>query len=89
MPPRAIVQCREQDPLVQVGCGARNRQRSEEAQHACAAADLGRAGRATLYVGRQARGIGGQEVIEQEQVDELAGACAVEDVRVRHIRYMT
>ena len=62
-----IVQGGQQDPLVEVGRRARNRQRAEEPEHARAAADLGRARGATLDVGGQARGIGGREVIEQER----------------------
>jgi hypothetical protein len=43
-------------------------------------------------MGRKTRGIGGQEVIEEEEIDELPGACAVQvvaDWRFRHITYMT
>ena len=92
MPPGAIVEGRQQDPLVEVWRGTRNRQRPEQAQHTRAAADLGRAGGAPLDVRGETRRIGRQEVIEQEQIDELSGACAIQgvaDVRVRHIRYMT
>lgn len=92
MPPRSIVEGREQDALVEVRRGLGNRQRSEQPEHASAAADLGRAGGTTLDMGRQARRIGRDEVIEEEQVDELAGVRAVQggaDVRVRHITYMT
>lgn len=69
-----------------------HRQRAEEAEHAGAAADLGGAGGTTLDVGGQACGIGRDEVIEKEQVDELTGMRAVQRatvVRVRHITYMT
>jgi hypothetical protein len=90
--PDTIVQRGHQDPLIQVVGRTRDGERAKETEHAGAAADLGRAGGATLDVGRETRRIGRQEVIEQEQVDELAGACAIEggtDVRVRHITYMT
>ena len=88
----SIVQCGHQDPLINVVRRAWNRQRTNETEHAGAAADLGRAGGATLDVGRKTRRISRHEIIEQEQVDELAGACAIQggtDVRVRHITYMT
>lgn len=87
-----IIDGREQDPLVEVRCGSRNGQRSKQTEHPRAAADLRCAGGATLDVGRQTRGVSRQEVIEQEEVDELACACAIQgvaDVRVRHITYMT
>jgi hypothetical protein len=92
MPPGPIVEGGEQDALIQVRCWSRNRQGPKQTKHASAASDLRRAGGATLDVGRQARGVGREEVIEQEEIDELAGACAIQgvaDVRVRHIRYMT
>lgn len=43
-------------------------------------------------MGGEARGIGRQEVIEEEQVDELASVRAVQGatvVRGRHTTYMT
>ena len=88
----AIVQRRQQDALVEVRRGSRSRKRPEQPQDARGAADLGRARGTTLDVGRETRGIGRQEVIEQEQIDEIAGVRAVQgvaDVRVRHITYMT
>jgi hypothetical protein len=89
MPPGAIVEGGDQDPLVEVACGTRDGQRSKKSEHARAAADLGRAGGTTLDVGRKTSGINGQEVIEQERVDEFSGVRAVQGVRVRHITYMT
>jgi hypothetical protein len=88
----AIVERGHQDPLIQVVGRTLDGKRAHEAEHAGAAADLGRAGSTSLDVGRQARRVSRHEVIEQEQIDELASACAIEggtDVRVRHITYMT
>jgi hypothetical protein len=70
----------------------RDGQRAEEAEHARAAPDLGGAGGTALDMGGQACGIGGHEVVEEEEIDELARLCAVQRatvVRVRHITYMT
>jgi len=89
---RAIVQCRQQDAFIKVRGGTRDWQRPEQSKDARAAADLGRARGTTLDVGRETRGIGSEEVIEQERIDEFAGVRAVQgvaDVRVRHITYMT
>ena len=88
----AVLERGEQDPLVQVRHGARRGQRAEEAEDPGAAADLGGARRAALDVGGQARGVGRFELVEQERVDQVASARAVQGmaaVRVRHIPYMT
>ncbi len=88
----AVLECGHQDPLIQVRHGSRRRQRTEEAEHAGAPADLGGAGRAALDVSGQARGVGGLQLVEQERVDQVAGAHtiqAVADLRVRHNLYMT
>lgn len=37
----------------------------------------------------QAGRVGREQVIEQEGVNELSGVRAIEDVRDRHITYMT
>jgi hypothetical protein len=87
--PGSIVQGRQEDALVEVRGGAWDGQGSQETEHPGAAADLGGACGASLDMGRQARGISGEEVIEEEEVDELAGVRAVQGVRVRHITYMT
>ena len=84
-----IVKRGDQDSLVEVGCRARDGQRTQEAQDARAAPDLGRARGTTLDVGSQAGSVGREQVIEQEGIDELSGVRAIEDVRVRHITYMT
>lgn len=89
---RPVVQRRQQDAFVEVVCRLGERKGAQQPEDAGAAADLGRAGGAALDVGGQARRIGRDQVIEQEQVDELAGVRAVQggaDVRVRHITYMT
>jgi hypothetical protein len=88
----AVLEGREQDPLVQVRHGSRRRQRSEEAENPGAPADLGGTGRATLDVCGQAGGVSRFELIKQECVDQVAGVGAVQGVvalRVRHIPYMT
>jgi len=87
-----IVERRQQDPLVEVVRRSGKREGAQQPEHARAAADLGRARGAAFDVGGQARRIGRDQVIEQEQIDELTGVRAVQggaDVRVRHITYMT
>ena len=89
MPSGAIRESGDQDPLVQVGRRARDGQRTEEAQDARAAADLGGARGTAPDVGGQARGIAGIQLIEQELVDEGPGARAVKDLGGRHTLYMS
>jgi hypothetical protein len=89
---RPIVEGRQQDPLVKIRSRPWHRERSKQTEDSRAAADLRRAGWATFDVGRKTRGIGSKEVIEKEQVNEIAGARAIQvvaDWRVRHIAYMT
>jgi hypothetical protein len=88
----SVVQRRQQDPLVEVDRGSRDRQRAQQPEHTRASADLGGAGGTALDVCRQAGSIGRSQLIEQEGIDERPGACAVQrrtNVRVRHITYMT
>lgn len=90
--PGAIVQRSQEDALVEVVRGASHGQRTKEAEHSRAPADLGRARRTALDVGRETRSIRRHEVIEEEEIDEVAGVRAVQGmagVRIRHIRYMT
>ena len=58
----------------------------------CNPADLGGARGTALDVGRQSGGVGRLELVEQERIDQVAGARAVQGLvalRVRHIPYMT
>jgi hypothetical protein len=87
-----ILERGDQDPLVQFRRGAWRRQRAEQAQDASAPADLGGTRCAALDVARQTRRIRRFELIEQERVDQGAGARTIQgaaNVRVRHITYMT
>ena len=89
---RSIVDSREEDALIEIRCWTWNRQGSQQPEHPRATADLGRAGRAALDMGGQTRRIGCDQVIEEEEIDELPGACAIQggaDGRGRHITYMT
>ena len=88
----AVIECRPQDPFIEVRSGPRDRQRAEQGEDPCAAADLGRAGGAVLDMRGQSGSVRRVEVIEQERIDELASVRAIQsvaDVRVRHITYMT
>ena len=92
MAPSAVFERGDEDPLVEVRHGPRRAKGPEQAQNPRAPADLGRAGRATLDVGRESRGVARFELVEQERVDQVAGARAVQGMvamRVRHILYMT
>ena len=92
MPPSAVFECRDEDPLVEVGHRAWGAQRPEQPEDAGTAADLGGAGRATLDVGGQPRRVGRFQLVKQERVDQVAGMRAVQGmvaVWVRHIPYMT
>ena len=92
MAPSAVFECRDEDPFVQVRHGARCAQCPEQAEDPGAAADLGGAGRAALDVGGQPRGVARLQLVEQERVDQVAGARTVQGMvaeRVRHILYMT
>ena len=87
-----ILEGGQQDPLIQLRRGTWHRQRTEQAQDASAPADLGGTGCTALDMARQARRVGRFELIEQERVDQGAGARTIQgaaDVRVRHITYMT
>jgi len=87
-----ILERGQQDPLIQLRRGARHRQRTEQTQHASAPADLGGTRRATLDVAGQLCRVGRFELVEQERIDQGAGARTIQgaaNVRVRHIRYMT
>ena len=88
----AVVQRGQEDPLIEVCRGPRDRQRDEQGEDPCAAADLGRTDGAALDMGGEIGGVSCAEVIEQEGIDELASVRAIQgvaDVWVRHIIYMT
>ena len=78
MPPGPVRDGCRVDPLIQVGSGRRGRQAAEQRQQARGPADLGRAGRALLHVGPQARGVLREEVVHEERVDQAARGGVVE-----------
>jgi hypothetical protein len=89
---RAVVEGRQEDPFVEIDRGARDRQRTQQPQHAGAPTDLGGTRRTTLDMGGQAGGISRPELVEEERIDERSSASTVQrvaNVRVRHITYMT
>ena len=89
MPPGPIRDGGRVDPLVQVRRGHRRRQAAQQRQEPRGPADLGRAGRASLHVGREARGILLEKVVREEQVDQSARGSVIEGPedgrRVAHI----
>lgn len=89
MTPRSILEGRHQDALVEIGGWAGHRERTEQAQDARAATDLRRAGRAAAHMGGEAGGFARVELIEEERVNEVSGARAVQGVRRCHVLYMT
>ena len=78
MPPGPVRDGCRVDPLIQVGSGRRGRQAAEQRQQARGPADLGRAGRALLHVGREARGVLREEVVHEERVDQAARGSVIE-----------
>ena len=66
------------DPLVEVRAGRRRRQAAEQRQEPRGPADLGRAGRASLDVCREARGILLGQVVHEERVDQAARGSMIE-----------
>jgi hypothetical protein len=90
--PAPILQDREQDALVQLRGGARRGQRPQQTEDPGAPADLGSARGAALDVGGQACRVRRFQLVEQERVDQVTGARAIQGVanlRVRHNPYMT
>ena len=76
------------DPRVEVRRGSWRIERREEGEDPCAAAELGRAGGATVDVGGEAGGTGRVEVVDEVGVDEAARGDVV-DRMLGHILYMT
>jgi hypothetical protein len=66
------------DPLVEVRRGRRRRQAAEQRQEPGGPADLGSAGRASLDVGREARGVRLEQVVHEERVDQAARGSVIE-----------
>jgi len=66
------------DPLVEVRRGRRRRQAAEQRQEPRGPADLGRAGRASLDVSRQPRCVRLEQIVQEERVDQAAGASVIE-----------
>jgi hypothetical protein len=92
MPALAILEGRNQDPLVEVRHHAWRPQRPEESEDAGAPTDLGGAGGTALDVGGQSSRVCRLELVEQERVDQVARSRTVQGMvaeRVRHIPYMT
>ena len=92
MPALAILNHGEQDSLVQVRRRARCWKRAKQPEHASAAPDLSSTGGAALDVGGQPCGVGRVKLVEQERVDQVVSARAIQrvaTVRVRHNTYMT
>ena len=78
MPPGPVRHGGRVDPLVQVRRGRRRGQTAQQRQEPRGPADLGRAGRALLHVGRQARGLLREKVVHEERVDQAARASVIE-----------
>jgi hypothetical protein len=78
VPPGSIRDGGRVDPLVQVRRGRRSRQAAEQRQQSRGPADLGRAGRASLDVGREPRCVLLQQVVHEERVDQAARASVIE-----------
>jgi len=66
------------DPLVEVRRGRRRRQAAEQRQQSRGPADLGRARRASLDVGRQPRCVRLEQVVHEERVDQAACASVIQ-----------
>ena len=66
------------DPLVQVRRGRRRGQAAQQRQEPRGPADLGRAGRASLDVGRETPGVLLGEVVHEERVDQPARTSVIE-----------
>ena len=78
VPPGPIRDGGRVNPLVQVRRGRRRRQAAEQRQEPRGPADLGRARRASLDVGCQARGVRLEQVVHEERVDQAACASVIE-----------
>ena len=78
MPPGPVSHGGGVDPLVQVRRGRRRGQADEQRQEPRGPADLGRAGRASLNVGREAPGVLLSEVVHEERVDQAARGSVIE-----------
>jgi hypothetical protein len=66
------------DPLVEVRRGRRRRQAAEQRQEPRGPADLGRAGGASLDVGREPRCVRLEQVVHEERVDQAARGSVIE-----------
>jgi hypothetical protein len=66
------------DPFVKVRRGRRHGQAAQERQQPRGPANLGRAGRAAVDVGGQARGVLRRQLVHQERVDQVTRASVIE-----------
>lgn len=66
------------DPLIEVRGRRRRRQAAEQRQESRGPADLGRAGRASFDVGREAGSVPLEEVVHEERVDQAARGSVIE-----------
>ena len=78
MPPGPVRDGGRVNPLVEARSGHRRRHAAQQRQEPRSPADLGRAGRASLHVGREASGILLEKVVHEEQVDQAARGRVVE-----------
>ena len=78
VPPGAVRDRGRVDPLVEVRSGRRRRQAAEQRQEPRRPTDLGRAGRASFDVGRQARCVRLEQVVHEERVDQAARGSVIE-----------
>jgi hypothetical protein len=78
VPPSPIRDSGRVDPLVEVRRRRRRWQAAEQRQEPRGPADLGRAGRASLDVGRQPRCVRLEQVVHEERVDQAACASVIE-----------
>jgi hypothetical protein len=78
VPPSPIRDGGSEDPLVEVRRRRRRWQAAEQRQEPRGPADLGRAGRASLDVGCQARGVLLGQVVHEERVDQTTCAKVIE-----------
>jgi hypothetical protein len=78
VPPSPIRDGGRVDPLIQVRRGRRRRQAAEQRQQSRGPADLGRADRASLDVGRESRCVRLEQVVDEERVDQAACASVIQ-----------
>jgi hypothetical protein len=78
VPPSPIRDGGGEDPLVEIRRRRRRRQAAEQRQQPRGPADLGRADRASLDVGREPRCVLIEQVVHEERVDQAACGSVIE-----------